>query len=123
MKRFALILMLAATPAAAQDTEEGLNLIEEGAKLFLRGLMDEMEPTIDEFRNMIDEFGPAMQEFAVEIGPVLSEMIERVDDFRNYGQPEFLPNGDILIPRKPGAPPFVPPDMEDETDTPDAIEL
>ncbi len=113
MKRFALILALSASPATAEDTQEGLNLIEEGAKLFLRGLVSEMEPAMDDFRDLIEEMGPAMQEFATEMGPLLSEMLDRVDDLRNYQQPEFLPNGDIIIRRKPGAPPFEPPAMGD----------
>ena len=117
MKKLILIAALAATPVAAQDTEEGLNLIEEGAKLFLRGLMSEMEPAIEDLQNMIDDFGPAMQEFALQMGPVLSEMLNRVDDFRHYAQPEFLPNGDIIIRRKPGAPPFDPPSMDEITDS------
>jgi len=116
MKHIFLIAALAASPAAAQDTEEGLNLIEEGAKLFLRGLMSEMEPAIEDFQNLIDDFGPAMQEFALEMGPVLSEMLERVDDFRHYSQPEFLPNGDIIIRRKPTAPRFDPPPMDEITE-------
>lgn len=120
MKRIALIALLAATPATAQETEEGLNLIEEGAKLFLRGLMSEMEPAIDDFRDMMDEFGPAMQDFALEIGPALSELLARVDDLRHYSQPEFLPNGDIIIRRKPDAPPFDPM-VEDEVEN--GIEL
>lgn len=120
MKRIALILALAASPATAQSTDEGLNLIEEGAKLFLRGLMEEMEPAIDDFRGLIDEMGPAMQDFATQMGPLLSEMLERVDDLRNYQQPDFLPNGDIIIRRKPGAPPFEPPAMDD---LPEGVDL
>lgn len=116
MKRLILIAALAATPAVAEDTEEGLNLIEEGAKLFLRGLIDEIEPTLDDLRLMVEDFGPAMQEFALEVGPALSQLIERVDDFRHYGQPEFLPNGDIIIRRKPDAPPFAPPAIDESTD-------
>lgn len=116
MKRLILIAALLATPATAQESDEGMNLIEEGAKMFMRGLMNEMEPAIDDMVALMEEFGPAMQQFATEMGPVLSEMLERVDDFRHYEQPEFLPNGDIIIRRSPDAPPFDPPAMDEVTE-------
>ena len=112
---YTLALSLAAAPGFAQDDEEGLDLMQEGAELLLRGLMNEMEPAIDDLRGMMEEFGPAMQLFADEMGPVLSEMLRRVDDIRNYEQPEFLPNGDIIIRRSPDAPPWdVPESAEDD---------
>lgn len=101
-----------AAPVGAEDTEDGINLIEEGAQLLLRGLMSEMEPAIDDFRGMMEEFGPKMQLFADEMGPVLGEMLNRIDDIRHYEQPEFLPNGDIIIRRSPDAPLWQEPEVD-----------
>jgi hypothetical protein len=111
---FALALGLSTAPAIAEDKEEGLNLMQEGAELLLRGLMNDMEPAIDDLRGMLEEFGPAMELFAQEMGPVLSEMLRNVDDIRHYEQPEFLPNGDIIIRRSPDAPLWRAPEAQED---------
>lgn len=89
---------------APSQTEEGLSLMERGAQLFFRGLLTEMEPAIEEFRGLADEIEPALRELAQEMGPALKRLSELVDDFGNYEPPEILPNGDIIIRRKPDAP-------------------
>ncbi len=108
-----LALTLSSTPMIAQETEapdtgDGFSLMEEGAKLLLRGLMHEMEPALDELENMTDEMGEAMKLLGEEMGPALAEMLTRIDDLRNYEPPEILPNGDIIIRRKPDAPVYEP---------------
>lgn len=97
----ALALALALSPGAplwAQQTPappgDGRAQIEEGARLLLRGLMSEMEPTLQ-------ELGRALQ----ELEPALRDLVETMGDLRRYEAPEVLPNGDILIRRKPDAPP------------------
>ena len=110
----AIALSLTLSPALAQDEEDGLDLMQEGAQILLRGLMSEMEPAIGDLTEMMEEFGPAMQLFADEMGPVLSEMLSRIDDIRHYEQPEFLPNGDIIIRRSPDAPAWDAPGISDE---------
>lgn len=112
MKRIAVIFCAAllATSATAEgtDTREGLSLMERGAQMFLRGLLEDMEPAMDELRTLADEFGPQMQEFMQSMGPALADLINRVDDLAHYEAPEILPNGDIIIRRKPDAPEYVP---------------
>ncbi len=104
----ALALSLSATPAVAQETEEGFDLMEEGAKLLLRGLMTEMEPALKELEDFAEEVGPAMKLLADEMGPALAELMNQIDDIRNYDPPEILPNGDIIIRRRAEAPEFEP---------------
>ena len=107
MKRFSnalAILAVSAAPAFAQEAEapgaeEGFSLLEEGAKIILRSLIDEVEPAL---RDMQDEFGQAME----EMGPLLRELSEMIGDIQNYEAPEKLPNGDIIIRRKPPADPL-----------------
>ena len=116
----ALSLLLAAAPLAAQevapemedDRSTGSTLIEEGARLFLRGLIEEMEPGLDELARGFDEIAPILGTFLYEMGPALTEILESVDSLANYGPPELLPNGDILIQRRPDAPPWEPPSEE-----------
>ncbi len=100
---------LTALPAFAQepaesDVEDGFSLMEEGARMLMRGLMAEMEPAITELREGFEEMGPAFAEFARSVGPAFAELLNQVDDFRNYEAPEFQPNGDIILRRKPDAP-------------------
>ncbi len=102
MKRisaFALVVCLAAAPVPAQEAEkappdgdmtEGLSLLERGARLFMKGLADEMEP--------------AMRKLAENVEPAMKELLRLVDDFNAYEMPEMLPNGDIIIRRKPDHP-------------------
>ena len=124
MKQIAALIIalgLGVSPAIAQDTDtdvqEGFSLMEEGAKLLMRGLMSEIEPTLEELRGSLEEMAPVMREFVTEMGPALAEVLGQIDDLRNYETPEFLPNGDIIMRRKPDAPIWVP---EGEAD---AIEL
>ena len=111
------------TPALAEDppkpqADEGFSLMEEGARMLMRGLMDEMEPTLDALRDSFEEMGPAFAEFAQSVGPAFGELLEQVDDMRNYDAPEFLPNGDIIMRRRPDAP-----EWEPELDEGSEIEL
>lgn len=84
-----------ATPPG--DVEQGVDLLEEGAKLLLRGLMAQMEPTLDDMGQTLSDLEPALR-----------ELIDMIGDFRNYEAPEKLPNGDILIRRKPPELPVMP---------------
>lgn len=94
MKHFAALFLVAvlAAPASAQeapkdDMQDGLSLLEQGARLFFRGLADEMEP--------------ALKGLAENIEPAMRELLGLIDDFDAYEMPERLPNGDIIIRRKP----------------------
>lgn len=112
MKAVALALLFAlsspalSTPALAED---GASLMEEGAKLFFQGLLDQMDPALDDLRGLADQVEPAMREFADTMGSAFIQMMAVVDDIGNYEMPAFLPNGDIIIRRRPDAPPFTPP--------------
>ncbi len=93
----ALAVVLAAPVARAEELaprDDGFDLMEEGAKLLFEGIMREMAPALDD-----------MAQTLREAEPVLRSILALVDDLGNYQGPERLPNGDILIRRKPGAPP------------------
>lgn len=106
----ALAAMLTLAPARAQeadpsDGESGFSLMEEGARLLFRGLMQEMEPALDEMGRALQDMEPALR----AMGPRLRELVNLMGDVTHYEAPARMPNGDILIRRKPGAPP--PPDL------------
>ncbi len=75
--------------------------MERGAELFLEGLRQEMEPAIGDLRALADQFGPALQSFMQEMGPALADLAAQVQDWSTYEAPEMLPNGDIIIRKKP----------------------
>ena len=111
---FVVALWLAAPVAQAEEAEEpGLSLMERGAQMFMEGILKEMEPAIEEFQGFADEMGPALRQFANEMGPKLSELLEEIEDWSAYQPPEVLPNGDIIIRRKPDHP-LTPPDTPTE---------
>ena len=101
MRRLALILATAlAAPAAAQEAEpEGRSLVERGAEMVMRGLLQEMAPAIGDLERTMT---------------ILEGVIGRIEE---YEAPEMLPNGDIIIRRKPefgpdGDPGALPPGEE-----------
>ena len=84
----ALALTLAATPAMAQQVPSTPELrLPEQLDRDLRRFMDKMKPLLDEtfeaFENLPD-----------------------IDSLEHYQMPEVLPNGDIIIRRRPDAPPY-----------------
>ena len=117
MKKLTLALILAATPALAQEApatpeaeDDGFSLMEEGMKLLFRGFMTEAQPALDEMGQALEQMKPALDALGQEIGPKITELFAIVDDFTNYDMPVILPNGDILIRRNaPLAPETAPP--------------
>ena len=101
MKRCLLALTLAlalATPVAAEDAapgemSRGVDLLGQGAQLLLRGLMSQMEPTLQE-----------MGKSLAELEPLLRDLAGKIESVGDYEMPQVLPNGDIIIRRKPDLP-------------------
>lgn len=104
----ALAACMFASPLVAQqsdkDTDTGPSLMERGAELFWEGLRQEMAPALEEFHDLMTTIGPSMQGFLTEMGPALAEIADQVEDWSRYEAPEILPNGDIIIRRKPAEP-------------------
>jgi hypothetical protein len=80
----ALMLTLASAPAQAEE-----------------------DSTIGRFLNLLNQFSTdsedIMQQFLDEMGPALTELQDTISDWSQYAPPEVLPNGDIIIRRKPNA--------------------
>ncbi|WP_278922599.1 MULTISPECIES: hypothetical protein [Pseudophaeobacter] len=93
-----------AAPAHAQDSADGSSLMERGVELFWEGLRQEMAPSLQELEGLMETIGPSMQGFLREMGPALAEIAGKVEDWSRYEVPEILPNGDIIIRRKPEPP-------------------
>lgn len=106
----ALLIALSPLPALSQETSpapapeegEGPGLMERGLALLFEGFRQEMEPALDEMGKALEQLGPT-------VAPALERLMALVDDMTNYQMPEMLENGDILIRRKPDAPPVEPP--------------
>jgi hypothetical protein len=98
----AIALALSGLPAGAQDSEpEAPSLMQRGAELFFEGLRQEMQPKLEELQAWADKFGPSMQSFIEEMGPAFMDMVDEVKDWTRYYPPEMLPNGDIIIRKRP----------------------
>jgi hypothetical protein len=87
-----------------KETDTGPSLMERGAEMFWEGLRQEMAPALEEFQGLMATIGPSMQDFLTEMGPALAEIADKVEDWSRYEAPEILPNGDIIIRRKPAEP-------------------
>ncbi len=101
-----------ALPAHAEE-DTGKSLIEQGAELFFEGLRQEMEPALEDLQGLVTQFGPAMQSFFEQMGPALADLAGEIEDWSAYEPPEILPNGDIIIRKKP---------QQDQPDTPENTE-
>lgn len=97
-----LVAMLAG-PALPQDAEP-----EEPPRHFLdRYLENRMRELAEELQRELQEnIQPELERLMGEMMPRLQELMELVGGLQYYEMPEILPNGDILIRRKPDAPPF-----------------
>ena len=85
MKQFTAILtasLLAATPIAAEDSKSPL-------------------PTEDELEQLGELAESWMKRFTDRMSPMVEQLKDMVDDMNAYQAPEMLPNGDIIIRRKP----------------------
>lgn len=85
--------------------------MEQGAELFFEGLRQEMEPALEDLLGLADQFGPAMQSFIEQMGPALAELAGEIQDWSAYEAPEILPNGDIIIRKKPPQAPDEQPEL------------
>ena len=108
-----LVTLMLSAPLIAQEEP---SLMERGAQLFFEGLMQEMAPAMDEVAKLMEEAGPALQDFVSEMGPKLLTMLEEVEDWSVYAAPEVLPNGDIIIRRKPEVPELTPEEQMPQID-------
>ncbi|MBO9477343.1 hypothetical protein J7382_07345 [Shimia sp. R11_0] len=132
MRHLNILALMAAvampvTVATAQESAEGRSLMEEGMRLFFEGLQEEMAPTLEGLQGLMLEIGPEVQSFLAEMGPKLGAVMSKVDDWSQYQAPEILPNGDILIRKKPEesapeAPEQGPQDSHKDSDAP-SVEL
>jgi hypothetical protein len=109
-----LSLTLIATPALAQEENDslrdGFDLFSEGSRMILEGLADKMRPLLEEARPFFED----------EVAPFFGRIWDLMDDLAAYEMPERLPNGDIIIRRRPDAP-----DLPDDPDIGDggAVDL
>lgn len=123
MRRFILsFALIAALPHAVfaedgatekpepSESDGGSGLMEQGLRLFMQGILTEMEPALDDLRSMAEDMEPAIRNLMDAMGPAFVTLFRQVDDFANYEPPVFLPNGDIIMRRKPDAPVWVPPE-------------
>lgn len=94
LKSLIFALCLAVPPGAHAQSSPELRLPEELDETF-RKMMEELKPALDEMFRYMESF-------------------KGIDDPRYYELPEVLPNGDIIIRRRPDAPPFQPREPEDD---------
>ncbi|PYE84948.1 hypothetical protein [Pseudoroseicyclus aestuarii] len=121
----ALLIALAATPAAAQEEGDDFDLMGQGAQMFFQGMMNQMRPALEGMEGLAEEARPHLQALISEMGPALMRVLSRVDDIANYDLPELTEDGDIVIRRSEDAPEWVPWDEREapEQEAPEGIEL
>ncbi len=99
MKPIALATALfIALPATAQDTSPEAN---DPLLPFLEQFTDRGQ---DLLRDLMQDLGPEMDRLMAEVMPRLQDLTDTLGGLTAYELPEVLPNGDIIIRRRPDAP-------------------
>lgn len=90
--------LLFALPATAQETP-----LERDDPLipFLEQFTDRSQ---DLLRDLMQDLGPEMDRLMAEVMPRLQDLTDTLGGLTAYELPEVLPNGDIIIRRRPDAP-------------------
>ncbi|MCF6443907.1 hypothetical protein [Nereida sp. MMG025] len=110
----AFVFSFVVAPAFAQEEDTGKTLMERGIEMFFEGFMKEVEPLTEDLKQFAEDMEPNLQALAERMGPALQQLSDKIDDMNNYEAPEVMPNGDIIIRRKPDAPERVSPEGEVE---------
>ena len=106
MRQFLLTttLICLSSVAVAQEQENdgsGFSLMERGARDFFDGMKKEMAPALEGLGEWGRKASPALRNFISEMGPAFTDLLEEVEDWSVYEPPQKMPNGDIVIRRKP----------------------
>ncbi|WP_425592021.1 hypothetical protein [Epibacterium ulvae] len=101
MKQIFFTCLLMCSTASMVRAEEPPSLIEQGLELFMQGLQDEMSPALETMQDLLEQVGPSLGAFLAEMGPALADIASEIEDWSAYELPEILPNGDIIIRKKP----------------------
>lgn len=109
MRMSALVAALALPPlpAAAQPAERQPPGPQPAQEL----LLDELDRRADE---LSDAARQTVEEFVNLVGPMLIRLSRLIEGLPTYEAPEILPNGDIIIRRKPDPLEPVPPVEADD---------
>lgn len=62
---------------------------------------DAMDRLLNLFEDFTNDSSGFMENLLTEMGPALNQLQDTIEDWSNYEPPEVLPNGDIIIRRKP----------------------
>jgi hypothetical protein len=103
MKQLFLICAVALAPLSASAQEKELPF----------GFGD-LAPLAENFRELFEGF-------AEDMLPLMEQLSEKMSDLNTYEAPEVLPNGDIIIRRKPQTKPA--PDTEPKVNPDGSIDL
>lgn len=108
MKRIVALVVLPVAlglgaPVLSQDLDQD-QPSGGGLEKWLDDFRDGMGDALGGLQGWAETVGPAMKSFIDEMGPALSDMMDEVKDWSRYETPEMLPNGDIIIRRKPDDP-------------------
>lgn len=103
MKPIALIaaLVLSGTALAPATSLAQESPPEDPLQPFLELFTDRSQELL---RDLMQDLGPEMDRLMAEIMPRLQELTETLGGLTAYELPEVLPNGDIIIRRRPDAP-------------------
>lgn len=87
----ALIATLATTPVSAQSSDP-----------------QSFDRLLDFLEDLTNDSQGFLENLFTEMGPALTDLQDTIKDWSNYEPPEVLPNGDIIIRRKPDTTPPAP---------------
>lgn len=96
--------------------DDGMSQMQRGLGLFFQGLKSEIDPAIEGLRDKAQAITPELRDWARKAGPALQDLMDEIGDLSAYEAPEKLPNGDIILRRKPENPVPLPEPEEGQID-------
>ncbi|MTH78873.1 hypothetical protein [Paracoccus aestuariivivens] len=95
-------LAVAQTPYEPPPSDEPQSNLESDIESGIQGFMEKL---LNEVQPHLDQLGRDLNDTVNSFSPVLDQLGGLMDDVGNYQAPERLANGDVLIRRRPDAPP------------------
>ena len=71
--------------------------------MFLHGLLQQLPSVLKDLGAFSGPLEPSLRSYTLEMAPYLRGFLQQVEDWSVYDQPRVLPNGDIILRRKPDA--------------------
>ena len=106
---YAALVILSIGMSPTQADEPSLGLIKQNEQFFLKSLLKQLPDALNDLEALTRPLELSLRSFTQEIAPYWGDLLQKVEDWSIYRAPKVLPNGDIILRKKPPTQPNVRP--------------